>query len=106
MCLSERPRKPTTIFNTTFCLPLNLSKRNATLCCVGTILPSEDAIQEAAADSEYTADVIEEAAGVIHDAVQSNLYEYYDSALNLSVDLDIYTFNKAIEHICLTPSRG
>ncbi len=45
-------------------------------------LPDEEAIRETAADSEYTAEAIEEAVKVVHDAVQSNLYDHYDSALN------------------------
>lgn len=38
-------------------------------------------------------------AKVIHDALQSNLYDHYDSALNWSADLDVYTLNKTIKYI-------
>jgi len=45
-------------------------------------IPAEEAIRDAAAESEYAIEEVERVAQVIHDAVQDNLYEHYDGALN------------------------
>ena len=44
-------------------------------------LPDEF-VRESAAESEYTVSQVEEAVQTIHDAVQDNLYDHYDDALN------------------------
>jgi len=45
-------------------------------------IPGEEAIREAAAASEYTADQVRAAAECIHDVIQDDLYDYYDKAIN------------------------